>query len=280
VIIKVGLSILIALAATSQMAFARADVDFEAPHSFNLETVPLVQWDDYDEIAQQQPTPAPQATPVPVVPAAPAPTAPATAAPPAVTPPAPAAPAPPAPETGTETGPAATTVDPVDPAEVPGDDAAVEDFSIGDIPVVDTLELTIEKSKKALDTYVLVSEKYKEAALEDYQNLQDFVEQAPLGKSFESDVKSAGFTDVNEWNNTITSLSFAYDNSINDQTAQTEQQIKDLEADVDIAQDMRERMIKALRALIPSDNNKKVVAELKNDPVYGPKIKLLETETE
>jgi hypothetical protein len=160
------------------------------------------------------------------------------------------------------------------------DGAAEDDFSIGDIPVVETLELTLEKARKALDVYILVREKYKDAALEDFENLQDFVDQAPVGKAFEADVKAAGFADVTEWNTTITTLSFAYDNSIDDQTAEIKQQITELQADTEMAADMRDRMITALNAMIPSDNNKKVLDELKSDAAYSEKLKLLETEAE
>lgn len=149
---------------------------------------------------------------------------------------------------------------------------------MGDIPVVETVELTLEQAKRALDTYVLVSEKYKDAALENYENLQDFVDQAPQGAAFEADIKAAGFASVNEWNTAVTTLSFALANISDDQTADIRQQIDELKADTEMAQDMRERMITALNAMIPSENNKKVISELQQDPVYGEKLKQLETE--
>ena len=149
---------------------------------------------------------------------------------------------------------------------------------MGDIPVVETVELTLEQAKRALDTYVLVSEKYKDAALENYENLQDFVDQAPQGAAFEADIKAAGFASVNEWNTAVTTLSFALANISDDQTADIRQQNDELKADTEMAQDMRERMITALNAMIPSENNKKVIGELQQDPVYGEKLKQLETE--
>lgn len=39
-------------------------------------------------------------------------------------------------------------------------------------------------------------------------------------------------------------------------------------------------MIKALKAMIPSDNNKKVIEDLMADAVYGPKLKQLDIEQE
>jgi len=136
----------------------------------------------------------------------------------------------------------------------------------------------VDQAKRALDAYALVSEKYKNVELENYENLQDFVDQAPQGKAFEADIKAAGFATVNEWNTAVTTLSFALANLSDDQTADIRQQIDELKADTEMAQDMRERMIAALNAMIPSENNRKVIANLKADPVYAEKLKRLETE--
>jgi hypothetical protein len=254
-------------------AFARAEYISLEGIDNPFASAPLMQWDDLEFMAQQQPTTPPVVAKPPVVPAAPLPQAVAPIAPPAVTPPTPPATDTPAPAAG-------DTPEVTDPAGPATDGAGEEDFSLGDIPIVETIELTTEKAKKALDTYVLVRDKYKDAELENYENLQDFVDQSPQGKAFEADVKAAGFANVIEWNTTITTLSFAYDNSIDDQTITIKQQIDELNADTDTAQDMRERMIKALQAMIPSDNNKKVLDEIKIDPAYVEKLKMLETETE
>jgi pyruvate/2-oxoglutarate dehydrogenase complex dihydrolipoamide acyltransferase (E2) component len=193
-------------------------------------------------------------------------------------PPAPAQPAqPPAAEQplATEEPPAA------DPEAPPGEEAAPEDdVSLGEIPVVETIELTEDMAKRALDVYVVVKEKYKDAALENYENFQDFVDKAPQGKAFEADIKAAGFANVNDWNLAITTLGYAYSGTIDDQSADIKQQIEELKADTEIAQDMRERMIASLNALIPSDNNRKIVSALMADPAYKEKIAQLEAEEE
>ena len=166
------------------------------------------------------------------------------------------------------------------PPDAPTDQQPGDDFSIGDIPNVETVELTPETARKALDVYVLVRDKYQDASLEEYENLQDFVDQAPQGKNFDADIKAAGFTNVDIWNTTVTTISFAYANQVDDQTANIKQQIEDVGKDEAMAQDMRDRMTKALNAMIPSDNNARIVADLLKDPAYGDKVKLLETESE
>jgi hypothetical protein len=208
------------------------------------------------------------------------PTPPATTTTPGTTPP-------PATPPAAETPPAADQTPPapgdevVDPnADPSAADGSGEDVSVGDIPDVIVIELKPDVSRKALDAYVLVRDKYKDERLEDYESLQDFVNKSPKGKDFEADVKAAGFASMDEWNTVITNLSFAYANLLQDQTADLNQQIEEIKNDTSMAQDMKDRMVKAISAMIPSDNNKKIVEDLSKDPLYADKIKLLETENE
>lgn len=163
-----------------------------------------------------------------------------------------------------------------DPNASEDDGSSPDNLSIGDIPVIETMEITPEIARKALDIYFLATEKYEAADLEAYDNLQDFVDQNPAGKNFEFDVKAAGFTNVMEWNTAFTAVGFAYAAIVDDQTTDIEAQIADLEADTEIATDMKDRMIASLKAMIPSGNNKKVIEDLLDDPVYGDKLKQLD----
>lgn len=205
------------------------------------------------------------------------PAAPATepAAPPGKESPAPApAPAPPGSTTTPPAGdqPAAEE----DPGDVPAD----EELSIGEIPVIETIELTPDIAKRALDSYIAARQKYAESDLDQFENLQDFVDQTEDGKAFEADVKAAGFANVTDWNLAITTLGLTYGSIIDDQTSDLLLQIKEVEEDTEMAQDIKDRMVKALKALIPSDNNKKVVGAMMDDAVYGEKLKLLDIEEE
>ncbi len=169
---------------------------------------------------------------------------------------------------------------PVDPAPADTEGESADDMSIGDVPIVKTEELTSEKARKALDAYVLVQTKYQESPLESYDDLQGFVDKDPRGKEFETDIKSFNFLTVDDWNLAITTLSFAYTNVLDDQTVDIKQQIEELKVDTEMAQDIKDRMINSLNAMIPSANNTKIVNELIADAVYGEKIKLLETTEE
>ena len=155
-----------------------------------------------------------------------------------------------------------------------------EPLSLGEIPTIETMELTPEIARRALDSYIMAKTKYANTDLDQYENLQDFVDQTEDGKKFETDVKAAGFANVTDWNLAVTTLGLTYSSITDDQTSDLQQQIKEVQDDKDLAQDMKDKMVKALNALIPSPNNKKVIQDLMNDPVYGPKLKQLDVEEE
>lgn len=221
-------------------------------------------------------TPAP--LPVPDSPATAAPTTPPDTAQPA--PAAPGADQAPAPQGEQPQGEDLTQPDPNQPAAGNGDDVSPDDLSLGEIPEIQTMELTVDIARRAIDSYTLVKTKYASADLESYENLQDFVDQNPEGKNFEADIKAAGFANVNDWNLAITTLGFAYTGVTDDQSGDINQQVAEIEADKELAQDMKDRMIASLKAMIPSDNNKKVVQELMKEPAYVEKLKQLDIEEE
>ena len=153
------------------------------------------------------------------------------------------------------------------------------DVSIGET-AIETEELTADLARKALDGYTLVHEKYKDSPWEDYTDLQEFVDKDQKGKQLDSDIKALGFTSVSDWNLAVTSVSVAYNNVLDDQTADIKQQIEDVKKSTDMAQDMKESTLKTLQASIPSENNTKIIQDLMKDAAYSEKIKLLENTEE
>jgi hypothetical protein len=155
-----------------------------------------------------------------------------------------------------------------------------DDISIGEIPAVETVELQAESTRKAIDAYALVKDKYKDSGMENYDDLQEFVDKAEDGKKLEADIKAAGFGSVNEWNLIITTASLTYSNIIDDQTDDIQQQIDEIKLDTELAQDMKDRLTKSLQAMVPSENNRNVIDTLMKDPTFSEKAKLLEIEEE
>ncbi len=160
------------------------------------------------------------------------------------------------------------------------DSPDANEVSVGEIPTIETIELTPDIAKRALDSYIAAKEKYVDSDFDQFENLQDFVDQTDDGKKFEADIKAAGFANVSDWNLAITTLGLTYSSVIDDQSADLQLQIQEVEEDPQLAQDMKDTMIKALKSLIPSENNRKVIEGLMDDPVYGDRLKLLDIEEE
>lgn len=163
--------------------------------------------------------------------------------------------------------------------EAEGEDpgSSEDEFNLGEIPDIKSVELTLDMAKRALDVWLMVRDKYKDADLEAYDDLQEFVDKNEQGFAFETDIKSAGFVSVSDWNVAITSLSFAYSGVLDDPTADITVQIEEIKADESVAQDLKDRMIASLSAMIPSANNKQVVQDLLADAAYKEKLEQLDT---
>jgi len=159
-----------------------------------------------------------------------------------------------------------------DAAAGSGETISPDELNLGEVPVIKTIELTVDAAKRALDVFAIVREKYKDANLEEYEDLQEFVDKAPEGKAFETDVKAQWFSTVTEWNTVITSVGFAYSAIMDDQSTEIALQIEEIKKDNTIAQDMKDKMIASLSAMIPSDNNRRVVQDLMNEPGYADKL--------
>ena len=129
-----------------------------------------------------------------------------------------------------------------------------------------------------MDAFALVRERYADSAIYEYESLEEFVEKTDEGKRFEADIKSFGFATIDEWNKVITTIGLAY-SAITDSPAEDiEKQIAEIRADTSLAQDMKDRMVKSLSAMVPTANNRQVLEDLAKDPDYGEKLKLLAEE--
>lgn len=155
------------------------------------------------------------------------------------------------------------------------DDESSGEVSLGEIPDITVIELTPDIAARALDTFAMVREKFRDANLWEFENLQDFVDQSADGKRFDADIKAAGFASVNDWNTAITTVGIAYSAIEDDPSADIQAQISEIENDSTIAQDLKDRMIRSLKAMIPSPNNRTVVQAMLDNQAYAEKLKLL-----
>jgi len=141
---------------------------------------------------------------------------------------------------------------------------------------VEKFELTEDIARKAIDAFMLVEEKYPETYA--YTSYEEFVAKDKAGKAFETDVKSLGFKTVGEWKAAIDTVGDTYQIISEGSDEGIETQIEQVKADKTLQQAEKDRILATLTPFIQSDNNKKVIALLLKDPIYGEKLRLLAEE--
>ena len=154
----------------------------------------------------------------------------------------------------------------------------LEDLIAQDIPNIRAVELTPEKARKALDAFEKINGKYDDKGLENYPTLQEFADRTEAGKRMQEEIRAFGFKNVGEWNLIIMNIGFAYSSLLEGSDEAIEEQIREIEKDDTIPAEKKKSLIRNLRVLIPSDNNRKIVKDLMEDPVYSRKLKLLDQE--
>ena len=160
------------------------------------------------------------------------------------------------------------------------DPSAGEGEDAGEVPPVETIELTEDIARRALDAFTAVKDKYKGTALESYESLEQFVRDTDIGKQFDADIKKFGFESVTAWNTAVTTASFAYSAVAENQEQEIKKQIDDLKQDKEIQEPMKAKIIDSLNAMLPSENNKAVIKKLMQDQGYVAKLKALTEEAE
>jgi hypothetical protein len=143
---------------------------------------------------------------------------------------------------------------------------------------IETEELSVDAAKRALDAFAEVRDKYTGEGLEDYISLEAFVSETEAGKRLEADIMAHGFSDITDWNETITAVGSAYSAIIYDYASDLRQQIEAVRNDPKLDEAMRARLVAGLTALMPPQTNRTVLQALLDDPIYRNKLRLLQEE--
>jgi hypothetical protein len=142
----------------------------------------------------------------------------------------------------------------------------------------ESVVLTIDTAKRALDALAEVRDKYTTEGIENYLTLEEFVAETEAGKRLEADIMVHGFANITDWNVAIMAVGFAYSAIIYDYAADLRQQIEDVRNDASLDAEMRAQLVAGLTALMPSRANRIVVQALLDDPIYRDKLRLLQEE--
>jgi hypothetical protein len=143
-------------------------------------------------------------------------------------------------------------------------------------PPATQVELTADAARRAIDTFLEVQGKYGESALDDPSDpkaIADTMKTAGIYDKVTADVTHHGFSGVEDWAKTFTSVGLAASFVREGQDAgSVDRQIADLEKDEAVPQAMKDATIAMLRQMRPSENNIAVAKALIDDPGYKDKV--------
>jgi hypothetical protein len=160
--------------------------------------------------------------------------------------------------------------------EDPDASKSLEDIINEDIPNMKAVELSEDAARRALDAFEEVFGKFPDEEIAKYPTLQEFADKSPQGRKFAAIIHKHGFKSVAEWNDIISNIGFALTSIEEGDDGEIISQIHETEKRTDLPKERKEKLLRYLRALIPSVNNRKVVQKLLKDPVYKKKLDLLE----
>jgi len=143
--------------------------------------------------------------------------------------------------------------------------------AMGGVPQIPKVELSEDSAKRAVDTYLTLREKYgdKMPPAKGGGSLGEGAEQAA---EIQSVVTGNGFSNTEDWQNTITNVALAYGFSKNNKGGEIDAKIAELRDNTQLPKGIRDQLVRTMTAMRPSENNMKVVESLAADSSYGAKL--------
>lgn len=154
----------------------------------------------------------------------------------------------------------------------PAEDAHFPDFT----PVT----LSIAQASRALDAFLTVRKKYKNSGIDAYETIEDFVDNAREGKGFLQEIQKYGFKTVSEWNTIVVTMIFAYSAEEEKLEDSVSSQVRAIEEDPSLDKALKIRIITSLRAMLPSEHNRKIIRALLKNADNAKKLQLLSKDSD
>ncbi len=133
--------------------------------------------------------------------------------------------------------------------------------------------LTVEKGKAAIDTFLMLREKYPPNEFRVKQpgpiGVIEAMKASPRAAEITADVRKGGFKDIDDWAFAFTSLGLAL--GYVQEGEQLKQKLKELD-NAQMPDAMKQQIRAMMQAMMPPEQNVEVVRELLADPATKKKI--------
>ncbi len=141
----------------------------------------------------------------------------------------------------------------------------------GDVGTIEQVELTEESAKGAVDAYAAIREKYG-----DKVQPKTSAEGYAAIEGVNAIVATHGFSNVDNWHKTLTSVALAYGFAKDGKSsADLDASLAKMRDNPQVPENLKQQMMAMVAGLRPSENNLTVIKALMADSSYASKLEAL-----
>ena len=148
-----------------------------------------------------------------------------------------------------------------------------------DVRVMTQQPLTLQEAKNAIDSLMLLREKYKDQKFKGSRGgpagVIEGMKNSAVRDKILADLKSFGFNSIEDWVGKFVSVGMAVSYVQRNKDGALEKKIAMIRNNPNMPQEMKSRLLAIMTALIPPPQNAEIASQLLADPGYAAKLKKL-----
>jgi len=142
--------------------------------------------------------------------------------------------------------------------------------------VLNQTPLTLEKARNAVDSLLLLREKYKDQKFKGQSSgpmgVIEGMKNSEVRDQILADLKKYGFDSIEDWVASFVSVGLAVSYVQRNQDGKLEKKIEEIRANPNIPDEVKKQLVTMLTALVPPKGNEEVARKLLADKEYADKI--------
>ena len=145
--------------------------------------------------------------------------------------------------------------------------------------VLNQQPLTLETARNAVDSLILLREKYKDHKFKGKADgpagVIEGMKNSKVSKDIQADLKKYGFSSIDDWVTTFMSVGLAVSYVQRDMDSRMKKKIAEIKQNTEMPEILKKRLLDMLTAMIPPKGNAAIARQLLDDPGYAAKLKTL-----
>ncbi len=163
------------------------------------------------------------------------------------------------------------------PAMAQGQQSGQQQAAAGhSMKVLNQMPLTLEKARNAIDSLLLLREKYKDYKFKGQSSgpmgVIEGMKNSEIRDQIIADLKKYGFDSIEDWVASFVSVGLAVSYVQRNQDGKLEKKIEEIRKNPNIPDEVKQQLVTMLTALVPPKGNEEVARKLLADKDYAEKI--------